>query len=62
MAKSATVWKPISGQGDVTTDNDGAYLKINSTDYLLLSIGSTDRLLLGATVVEPKNATVWSEE
>lgn len=61
MAKNATIWKPVGGQGDVTNENDGDYLKINSTDYLILTSGSTNRLLLGATVVVPKPATVWSD-
>lgn len=62
MTKNATIWTPIGGQGDVSTANDGDYLKTSSTDYLLLSTGGTDRLLLGATVVTEKSATVWSED
>lgn len=61
MAKNATVWKPVSGQGDVTSDNDGDYLKTDSTSYLILSTGGTDKLLLGATVITPKASTVWSD-
>lgn len=60
MAKAATIWKPLSGTGEVSPSNDGDYLKTSSTDYLLLATGGTDRLLLGATVITPKAATVWA--
>lgn len=60
MAKPATVWKPLSGTGEVTPDNEGDYLKTSSADYLLLATGSTNRLLLGSTVITPKANTVWS--
>lgn len=60
MAKNATIWKPLSGTGEVSNDNTGSYLKINATDYLLKTAGSTDRILLGDTVVKPKAQTAWS--
>lgn len=60
MAKALTAWKPLSGTGEVNNGNDGDYLKTGASDYLLLSTGGTDRLLLGATVYNPKASTVWS--
>lgn len=60
--KPLTTWRPTDGQGDVNNDNEGSYLKINATDYLLIATGSTDRQLLGATVSVPKSRTVWTED
>lgn len=60
MAKAGTVWKPLSGTGEVSPGNEGDYLKTSSSDYLLIATGGTDRVLLGATVITPKASTVWS--
>lgn len=60
MSKSATIWKPLSGSGEVSNDNEGSRLLIDSLSFLILATGSTDKLLLGSTVITPKSLTEWS--
>lgn len=60
MAKASTIWKPLSGQGDVNTSTEGNFVLLENGDKLLLETG--DDLLLEDTVFVPKAATVWSNE
>lgn len=60
MTKSATVWRPLGGQGDVTNDNEGDFLLLeDNSSHLLLENG--DDIILEDSVVRAKSATVWSE-
>lgn len=59
MAKEATIWRPLSGQGEVNNSTEGDFLLLENGDKLLLESG--DDVLLEDTAFAPKSATVWSE-
>lgn len=59
MTKNATVWYPVSGQGDVNTDDSGDLLLLENGDKVLLETG--DDIILEDITQVPKAATVWSE-
>lgn len=59
MTKNATVWRPLSGQGDVTNGTSDDFLLLETADKLLLETG--DDALLEDTVFVPKETTAWSE-
>jgi len=54
--KSATIWKPQSGQGDATSITD-TFLITESSDFLITESG--DYLTLDSSVVTPKSSTIW---
>lgn len=60
MSKSTTIWRPLSGSGEVSNDNEGSRLLIDALSFLILATGSTDKLLLGSTAITPKSLTEWS--
>jgi hypothetical protein len=57
VTKSATIWRPQSGQGDATSIAD-TFLITESSDFLITE--SDDFLILDSSVVTPKDDTIWS--
>lgn len=57
MSKSATIWRPQSGTGDVSTIST-TFLITDSSNFLITDSGNF--LILDTSVVSPKVSTPWS--
>lgn len=58
MAKTATIWAPLPGVGEVSPDSAGDLVLLETGDALLLESG--DNVLLEDNVSCPKSLTVWA--
>jgi len=60
MTKSATIWRPRSGTGDVSTSTSVEALLTQVSDTLITESGDT--LILTATTVTAKADTAWDSQ
>jgi len=58
VTKTATVWRPQTGTGDVTNIAD-TFVITESSDFLITESG--DFLILNSSIVTPKDDTIWGE-
>lgn len=58
MVKIPAVWRSADGSS-TSAPLATSYLLINTTDFLLLNLAG-DQLLLGTSVMNPKEASLWT--
>lgn len=58
MVKLPAAWRSADGSS-TSVPLSTSYLLTNSTDFLLLNLAG-DQLLLGTSIMTPKEASVWT--